>query len=53
MLKYTSWVFKETLRLYPPTTGVSRKTTKDIFAGDLVIPKDSYITVTKKIKFNS
>jgi len=45
-LKYTNCAFKEALRLYPPATGVSRKTTKEIVTKDFVIPKDSFITLS-------
>lgn len=44
-LKYTGAAFKETLRLYPPVTDISRKTNKEIIAQNLVIPKDTTVNV--------
>ena len=44
-LKYTGCVFKETLRMYPPASGFSRITSKDIVTDDFVIPKGTSISV--------
>lgn len=40
-LKYTTCVFKETLRLYPPAPAIARRLQKDEKLGNLTIPKDA------------
>ena len=44
-LKYTTCVFKEALRLWPPATAVSRLVTEDFQINDYVIPKGTWIQV--------
>jgi len=45
-LKYTSAVFKEALRLYPPAPAVNRLNKKEIVTPNFVIPKDSYLLLS-------
>ena len=44
-LNYTSWCIKEAIRLHPPAFGIFRKTTEEIEAGDLTIPKGATIRI--------
>ena len=43
--KYVSCVFKESLRLYPPATEVTRFVTEEITANSYRIPKDTPVMV--------
>lgn len=45
-LAYTTQVFKEALRLYPPGYAFGRRTTEDIQLGDTRIPRGSEILVS-------
>ncbi len=49
-LKYVSCVFKESLRLYPPATEVSRALTEEMEICGYRIPKNSNAMVRKKTK---
>ncbi|BAY90819.1 MULTISPECIES: cytochrome P450 [unclassified Tolypothrix] len=42
-LTYTNWVIKESMRLYPPVTEISREVTQDCEIGGYFIPKGTNI----------
>lgn len=42
-LRYTSAVFSETLRLYPPAWAIGRRALQDYRAGDFVVPAGSIV----------
>ena len=44
-LKYTGYVFKETLRLWPVIPSINRITIEDIEINNLKIPKNTEISV--------
>lgn len=44
-LKYTEWVIKEALRLYPPAHGFGRQTVTDVQIGDYTIPKGAIVFI--------
>lgn len=46
-LKYTSCVFKEALRLYPPAPQISRVTTDELNADGLIIPPGTLMNVNE------
>lgn len=46
-LTYTNWVIKESMRLYPPVTDVSREATQDCEIGGYVIPKGTTLIASQ------
>jgi cytochrome P450 len=44
-LKYCNCIFKETLRLFPPVTMISREPTEDFFINEYKIPKGTFLVV--------
>lgn len=44
-LKYTEWVIKEALRLYPPAHGFGRQSIEDVEVGGFTIPKGSIVFI--------
>lgn len=53
-LHYTSMVYKETLRLWPPIPEIARLADKDFTINNHFIPKGSWVEVNyqAKIQFN-
>ncbi|EDO38396.1 predicted protein [Nematostella vectensis] len=47
LLKYVNQTLKESLRLHPPISGLSRMTTKDITLNDVIIPKDTCVILSQ------
>ncbi|MBD2664127.1 cytochrome P450 [Richelia sinica FACHB-800] len=46
-LPYTTWVIKESMRLYPPATDVSREATQDCEIGGYFIPKGTTLIASQ------
>lgn len=46
-LEYTNCVFKEALRMWPPVTGVPRRTQKDMYFGKNLVPKNTRVLVNQ------
>ncbi len=46
-LLYTHWVVKESMRLYPPVTDVTRETTEDCEIGSYRIPKGTTLIMSQ------
>ncbi|MBD2195027.1 MULTISPECIES: cytochrome P450 [Calothrix] len=46
-LTYTNWVIKESMRLYPPATDVSREATQDCEIGGYLIPKGTTLIASQ------
>ena len=42
-LRYTEWVVRETMRLYPPAYGIAREALADCEIGGYVVPKGTQI----------
>ena len=47
LLPYTNWVIKESLRLYPPVTEISREATQDCEIGGYSIPKGTTLIASQ------
>ena len=53
-LNYTTWCIKESMRLYPPVYGFSRRASRDIRVGEYTIPEGEAINIsTYQIHHNS
>ena len=48
-LKYTNSVFKETLRLWPPVSAISRETMANFKINNYEIPEKTWIQVQENI----
>lgn len=46
-LPYTNWVIKESMRLYPPVTDISREATQDCELGGYLIPQGTTLIASQ------
>jgi cytochrome P450 len=48
-LRYTAWVVRETMRLYPPAWGIGREALQDCTIGDYHVPKGTQLYLNQWI----